>query len=118
MALGVLAHGLCALVGLRNALSNGAEVLFEAKTKEQLENHPITCDYSERMALNARKALRAKPKNNAGRGLPMEEENEYTGMTADEMQRLLDAEAEQGSSELEAYRKLMRILGVEFPNKE
>ena len=64
------------------------------------------------------KTLGAKPKNNAGRGLPMEEENEYTGMTADEMQRLLDAEAEQGASELEAYRKLMRILGVEFPGKE
>ncbi len=48
----------------------------------------------------------------------MEEENERTGMTADEMQRLLDAEAEQGSSELEAYRKLMRILGVEFPSKK
>lgn len=47
----------------------------------------------------------------------MEEENEYAGMTADEMQRLLDAEAEQGASELEAYRKLMRILGVEFPSK-
>ena len=48
----------------------------------------------------------------------MEEDNEYTGMTAGEMQRLLDAEAEQGSSELEVYRKLMRILGVEFPGKE
>lgn len=48
----------------------------------------------------------------------MEEEDEYTGMTADEMQRLLDAEAEQGASELEAYRKLMRILEVEFPSKE
>ena len=48
----------------------------------------------------------------------MEEENEYTGMTADEMQRLLDAEAEQEASELEAYRKPMRILGVEFPSKE
>lgn len=48
----------------------------------------------------------------------MEEENEYTGMTAGEMQRLFDAEAEQGASELEAYWKLMRILGVEFPSEE
>lgn len=48
----------------------------------------------------------------------MEEEDEYTGMTAGEMQRFLDAEAEQGASELEAYRKLMRILEVEFPSKE
>ena len=53
----MMAHGLCALVGLRNALSNGAEALFEAKTKEQLENRPITCDYSELIALIVRKAL-------------------------------------------------------------
>lgn len=62
--------------------------------------------------------LRAKPKSNAGRELPMEEENECTGMTTDEMQRFFDMEAEQGTSELEAYRKLMRILGIEFPSKE
>lgn len=66
----------------------------------------------------ALKTLRTKPKSNTGRELPMEEEDEYTGMTADEMQRLLDAEAEEGASELEAYRKLMRILGIEFPSKE
>ena len=121
----MLARGLCALVGLRKALGNGTGVLFEVKPKEQLANRPITCDYSEHIALNARKALREasktlgqKPKSNAEKGLPMEEENEYTGMTADEMQRLLDAEAEQGASELEAYRKLMRILEVEFPSKE
>lgn len=48
----------------------------------------------------------------------MEEENEYTGMTTDEMQRFFDMEAEQGTSELDAYRKLMRILGIEFPSKE
>lgn len=39
-------------------------------------------------------------------------------MTTDEMQRFFDVEAEQGTSELEAYRKLMRILGIEFPSKE
>lgn len=125
-AFGVLAHGLCALVGLRNALSNGAEVLFEVNTKEQLENRPITCDYSERITLIARRALKEALEDTRGknrramqeRGLPMEEENECTGMTAGEMQRFLDAEAEQGASELEAYRKLMRILEVEFPSKE
>lgn len=64
--------------------------------------------------------LRAKPKSNIGRELPppVEEENECTGMTTDEMQRFFDMEAEQGTSELEAYRKLMRILGIEFPSKE
>ena len=104
---------------------NGAGVLFGVKPKEQLANRPITCDYNERVVPNARKALREasktlgqKTKSNAEKGLPMEEENEYTGMTAGEMQRFLDAEAEQGASELEAYRKLMRILEVEFPSKE
>ena len=62
--------------------------------------------------------LKAKPKSDAGRELPMEEENECTGMTTDEMQRFFDLEAKQGTSELEAYRKLMRILGTEFPSKE
>lgn len=62
--------------------------------------------------------LRVKPKSNAERELPMEEENECTGMTTDEMQRFFDMEAERETSELEAYRKLMRILGIEFPSKE
>lgn len=104
---------------------NGAGVLFGVRPKEQLANRPITCDYSERVVPNARKALReasktlrTKTEEQCRKGLPMEKENEYTGMTAGEMQRFLDAEAEQGASELEAYRKLMRILGVEFPSKE
>lgn len=67
MALGMLAHGLCALVGLRNALSNGAEVLFEVKTKEQLENRPITCDYSERITLIARRALKEALEDTRGK---------------------------------------------------
>lgn len=58
----VLALGLCALVGLRKALGNGAGVLFEVKPKEQLVNRPITCDYSKCVALNARKALREASK--------------------------------------------------------
>ncbi|MBQ9438590.1 MAG: hypothetical protein IJU50_09675 [Lachnospiraceae bacterium] len=39
-------------------------------------------------------------------------------MTKDEMQRFLIKEARQGSSEMEAYRGLMEILGIEYPNKE
>lgn len=58
----MLARGLCALVGLRKALGNGTGVLFEVKPKEQLVNRPITCDYSEHIALNARKALREASK--------------------------------------------------------
>lgn len=80
---------------------NGAGVLFGVKPKEQLANRPITCDYSERVVPNARKALRETLEDTWGKnrrtmqgGLPMEEENEYTGMTAGEMQRFLDAEAE------------------------
>lgn len=102
-----------------------AGVLFGVKRKEQLAHCPITCDYGEMHnpkhaegAQGGAQTLRAKPKSNVGRELPMEEENEYTGMTTDEMQRFFDIEAEQGTSELEAYRKLMRILGIEFPGKE
>lgn len=58
MALGMLAHGLCALVGLSNALSNGAEVLFEVEAKEKPTNRPITCDNRGCIALDAQKALR------------------------------------------------------------
>ena len=36
-------------------------------------------------------------------------------MTKEEMQRFLIKEAQRGSSELEAYRNLMEILGIEFP---
>lgn len=37
-------------------------------------------------------------------------------MTKEEIQRYLIKEAQRGSSELEAYRNLMEILGIEFPN--
>lgn len=37
------------------------------------------------------------------------------GMTKEEMQRFLIKEAQRGSAELEAYRNLMEILGIEFP---
>lgn len=36
-------------------------------------------------------------------------------MTKEEMQRFLIKEARRGSTEMEAYRGLMEILGIEFP---
>lgn len=39
-------------------------------------------------------------------------------MTKEEMQRYLIKEAQRGSSEIEAYRNLMEILGIEFPTDE
>ena len=38
-------------------------------------------------------------------------------MTKGEMQRFLIKEAQRGSSELEAYRNLMEILGIEYPKE-
>ena len=37
--------------------------------------------------------------------------------TKGEMQRFLIKEAQRGSSELEAYRNLMEILGIEYPKE-
>lgn len=37
-------------------------------------------------------------------------------MTREEMQRILNAEAERGSSELEAFRYLANVLGIKFPD--
>lgn len=39
---------------------------------------------------------------------------EYESMTTNEMQRFLDEEAKIGTSEIEAFRKLARILGINF----
>ena len=39
-------------------------------------------------------------------------------MTKEEMQRFLIKEAQRGSTEMEAYRNLMEILGIEFPNEK
>lgn len=36
-------------------------------------------------------------------------------MTKEEMQRFLIKEAQRGSTELEAYRNLLEIIGVEYP---
>lgn len=39
-------------------------------------------------------------------------------MTKEEMQRFLIKEAQRGSTEIEAYRNLMEILGIEFPREK
>lgn len=39
-------------------------------------------------------------------------------MTKEEMQRFLIKEAQRGSSEMEAYRNLMEIIGIEFPAEQ
>ncbi len=36
-------------------------------------------------------------------------------MTKEEMQRFLIKEAQRGTSEIDAYRNLMDIIGIEFP---
>lgn len=41
--------------------------------------------------------------------------DEDEGMTASEMQRFLNQQAEDGKTETEAYRNLMDILGIKFP---
>lgn len=38
-------------------------------------------------------------------------------MTKEEMQRFLIKEAKRGSTEIEAYRNLMEIIGIEFPSE-
>lgn len=38
-------------------------------------------------------------------------------MTKEEMQRFLIKEAQRGSTEIEAYRNLMEIIGIEFPQE-
>ena len=45
-------------------------------------------------------------------------ENGMEEMTKEEMQRFLIKEAQRGSTEMEAYRNLMEILGIEFPNEK
>ena len=39
-------------------------------------------------------------------------------MKKEEMQRFLIKEAQRGTSELEAYRNLMEILGIEYPREK
>ena len=40
---------------------------------------------------------------------------ENESMTKEEMQRFLIKEAQRGATEIEAYRNLMEILGIEYP---
>ena len=42
-------------------------------------------------------------------------EKKIETMTTEEMQRFLNREAEKGSSEYEALKALVEILGIEFP---
>lgn len=51
-------------------------------------------------------------------GEPEEKGGAMEEMTKEEMQRFLIKEAQRGSTELEAYRNLMEILGIEFPAGE
>lgn len=46
------------------------------------------------------------------------DEKEFEGMTKEEMQRFLIKEAQRGSTEFEAYKNLMEILGIEFPKEK
>ena len=39
-------------------------------------------------------------------------------MTQEEMQRFPYKEAQRGSAEIEAYRNLMEIIGIEFPKEK
>ena len=39
-------------------------------------------------------------------------------MTQEEMQRFLIKEAQRESAEIEAYRNLMEIIGIEFPKEK
>ncbi|MCD8346603.1 MAG: hypothetical protein LUD16_01390 [Lachnospiraceae bacterium] len=39
-------------------------------------------------------------------------------MKKEEMQRYLNQEAQRGSSEMEAYKNLMEILGLVFPGSK
>ncbi len=38
-------------------------------------------------------------------------------MTATEMQRFLNQQYSEGKTEMEAYRNLMTILGIEYPQR-
>lgn len=42
-------------------------------------------------------------------------EKKMETMTTEEMQRFLNREAEKGSSEYEALKAMVEILGIEFP---
>lgn len=39
-------------------------------------------------------------------------------MTAIEMQRFLNQQYAEGKTEMEAYRKLMEVLGIKYPTQD
>ena len=39
-------------------------------------------------------------------------------MSKEEMQRFLIKEAQRGSSEIDAYRNLMEVIGIEYPKEK
>lgn len=43
---------------------------------------------------------------------------EDESMSKEEMQRFLIKEAQRGSSEIDAYRNLMEIIGIEYPKEK
>jgi len=43
---------------------------------------------------------------------------ENNEMSKEEMQRFLIKESKRGSTELDAYRNLMEIIGIEFPKEK
>lgn len=47
-----------------------------------------------------------------------ERENEMENMTREEMQRFLNLMNNDGKTELEAYRRLAYVLGIEFPQND
>lgn len=42
---------------------------------------------------------------------------ENNEMTKEEMQKYLNQQAREGKDEIEAYRNLMEVLGIEYPPK-
>lgn len=39
-------------------------------------------------------------------------------LTKTEIENLLNEEIKEGKTEIEAYRKLMKVLGIDFPKKK
>ena len=63
-------------------------------------------------------AYRVYYRQRQGKGELAMDEKEFEDMTKEEMQRFLIKEAQRGSTEFEAYKNLMEILGIEFPKEK
>lgn len=65
---------------------------------------------------------RGKPKDNnrrtEGKRSPKGKGENMEEMTALEMQRFLNQQYAEGKTEIEAYRNLMAILGLTYPQKD